>query len=405
MRNLFLPLFLVALLSSCSDNELELDNTEYFTNEHFIQFDDYALYAHYADFLPDETLLIGGTGHVSGSFASDPFVLEINEDGEEKGIHFYPLQPISRYRGMDMVSTHDEKYVIATTEWQSTSNSDFHVMKVGRDGEKDWEFSLGDQELYEEAIDVDRTGDSDFIVFGREDEQDWNTDETYLLSRLSQDGHVLWQRSITDLKARTLGTMVCSERNDHFYILNHYNGEGFISGPLSIKKFNGQGEVVDSLLLSELGSTLDYSEGMKELEDGNFLVHYSAYEKGVQGDFDLVVKWIDSDLNVLRGFRDNDVPNNLVKDVLLLPDDGLLALSQSAHLGDGKFDIILTEYDDVGRVLWRSVFGGPASDHALALKRKANGDIWIVGNTNQGQSSSNSYELILIRVDAQGVPL
>lgn len=57
-----------------------------------------------------------------------------------------------------------------------------------------------------------------------------------------------------------------------------------------------------------------------------------------------------------------------------------------------------------GLLLWDHVYGGPASDQGRKVVERNNGNLVVMGNTNEGNSSDAIFDLFVLETDPEGNP-
>ncbi|WP_367389449.1 hypothetical protein [Lewinella sp. LCG006] len=136
---------------------------------------------------------------------------------------------------------------------------------------------------------------------------------------------------------------------------------------------------------------------MKKVAADHFMAMFTANNN-------VVLMNIDSDGEIAwektYGGRESDVAQDLVQTL----DGQYVLLSNTSSFGNGGLDVMLTKIDTEGNAVWKKVYGSASSDQGGKLVELSNGDLVVMGNSNEGSSSNSHYDLFLLKTDSEGVP-
>ena len=86
-------------------------------------------------------------------------------------------------------------------------------------------------------------------------------------------------------------------------------------------------------------------------------------------------------------------------------DDQYVLVANTSSYGNGGFDVMLTKLDQDGAVIWDKSYGGADSDQAAKVLERANGNLVVIGNSNEGTGSDSQFNLFILETDSDGNPL
>lgn len=198
----------------------------------------------------------------------------------------------------------------------SRGNLDFWVIKLSKEGEMQWDKTLGGK-YYDELKSIEQTSDEGYILGGYSNSP-VSGDKTesnnglgdYWVVRLNPDGVVLWQRTLGGDKDDNLA--VLTQTKDHGFIL----GGSSNSGATDTKtKASRNGTDFWVVKLDEIGNvqwqeTYDYGKydaltSIVENPDGSYLIGgYAQSEKGTGATTQVLSKEISKQSKNEEGISD-----------------------------------------------------------------------------------------------------
>jgi len=245
-------------------------------------------------------------------------------------------------------------------------NSDVWVVKIGPNGDFEWQKTLGGY-LSEEAWDVQETSDGGFIVVG------WSN---------SKNGDVMGNHGTSDYWVIKLSQL----------------------GDLEWQKCLG-------------GSKVDVADAVKQTPDGGFIV--VGQSNSIDGD--VIADTVSNDFWIVKldvlgtiewqkklGSSVSDYPT----DIIVTSDGGYVFAGWVGDGGDvigyhgGYIDAWVVKLDQQGEVLWTKALGGSKEDYVISIQQTTDGGFILVGDSNSSDGdvlgNDGGEDLWLVKLTPQG---
>lgn len=85
-------------------------------------------------------------------------------------------------------------------------------------------------------------------------------------------------------------------------------------------------------------------------------------------------------------------------------DGNYVLLTNTSDFGNGGLDMLLSKLDDSGEMIWEKSYGSSSSDQGQSLAERDNGDLVVLGNSNEKSGSESNFEMFLLETDQEGNP-
>ncbi|MBN2333962.1 hypothetical protein JXL21_00280 [Candidatus Bathyarchaeota archaeon] len=283
----------------------------------------------------------GGYRYVTGIYSGpeyewDVFLNKYDSGGDLVWSQIHTGEEDEWNTGMELVKLGDG-FAIAGGSGSYT-NSDFYLLRMGLDGSKSWDTTVGGAE-YDEAEDMVAATGGGFVLTGLTESTGAGGIDVYLV-KITDGGSVLWER--------TYG-----------------------------------------------GANDDRGFGLAECSDGGFIVAGVANRYTPDQKIYLVKTFSDGTLDWETQIGDSGYETS-GGDIIALS-DGYLIVGYIAPSG-GDSDVYLVKTDLSGVVEWTETYGGPDDDCGNSITALSGGGYAIAGFTYTG-SDMDTYVII---VDSEG---
>ncbi|MBX7108528.1 MAG: putative metal-binding motif-containing protein [Chitinophagales bacterium] len=279
---------------------------------------------------------------------------------------------------------------------------DYWVVKVGSQGELQWQKTLGGS-LLDLGYSVQQTADGGYIAFGGVKSMDGNVtgktteDADYWLVRLDVNGNILWQRNIGGSKHEEGSSVEIT--SDHGFIISGFTDSNDKDATGNHGEDDAYIVKTDSLGNIEWarcygGSLEDAARAAIETTDGGFV--FAGYTNSEDGDVE--TKHDDQDIWVVK----LDTAGNIIWEKAFgggsleyaysieenIDHTGYLVAGHTGSDGGnitgnhGLYDIWAFEVDLDGKLIWQRAIGGTDNDYGRSITQSANGDYFVAGYTS-----------------------
>lgn len=404
--NLFLIL-LFFVLSSCKKdkNEIEINrDVESFSNTNFKRYNA-DLYAE--DFIlnTDGSLVVVGNGKDENSIIRQPFILTLDLQKEISWLAFLNVDQRSAYRRVNVIPTQDEEYmVLSYSDPENSSKFNIDLTKVNLLGNVDWNKRINEEDKSLKSSSIVQLPNEDYIILSEIEEDNSFLFNQMLLNRVSVNGDLIWSKIIEETATFASRQIILFPDNASFIALSEHNLGGLEQGEIRIHKFDFDGNIIWQKSVLAQGKLWPLSSNISKIEDENFMVMFSSDTPESIDNHDVFLIKMDQDGNSeweksYPGLE-TDVPKNLIP----TNDGKYVLLTNTSSFGNGEFDVMLTKLDIDGEILWDKVYGSISSDQARNIVERNNGNLVIIGNTNDSNNSNLNFDFFLLETDENGNP-
>lgn len=388
-------LTLCLIIISCSKTDLQR-GVESFSSSSFKTFES-RIYGNDLLVSADESLIVAGAAIEDGGISFRPCVLAIDPHEEISWMRFLPDNAAYVTNSMSIRLTASNHYLLLLNSRDKNTNDDYRIdlRKVDQFGNIIWTQKIPLDSINLSSTSVVELNTGDYIIFS-EDEQNISPPNKLHLTRISSDGEVIWAKTIEESQASTSSEMIYFPEEGSIIGMSQSNN-GLFNGAVDIYKFDLDGNLLWEKSLAESATLWPSASHLKKLATDRFMAMFTANNNVVlmNIDRDGEIAW-----EKTYGGRESDVAQDLVQTA----DGQYVLLSNTSSFGNGDLDAMLTKIDEEGNTIWKKVYGSAFSDQSIKIAELSNGDLVVIGNSNEGNSSNSHYDLFLLRTDSEGVP-
>lgn len=395
MKFLAYSLMLCLTIISCSKTDLQR-GVESFSSSSFKTFES-RIYGNDLLVSADESLIVAGAAIEDGGISFRPCVLAIDPQEEISWMRFLPDNAAYVTNSMSIRLTASNHYLLLLNSRDKNTNDDYRIdlRKVDLFGNIIWTQQIPLDSINLSSTSVVELNTGDYIIFS-EDEQNISPPNKLHLTRISSEGEVIWAKTIEESQASTSSEMIYFPEEGSIIGMSQSNN-GLFNGAVDIYKFDLDGNLLWEKSLAESATLWPSTSHLKKIADDRFMAMFTANNN-------VVLMNIDSDGEIAwektYGGRESDVAQDLVQTL----DGQYVLLSNTSSFGNGDLDAMLTKIDEEGNTIWEKVYGSASSDQGSKLMELSNGDLVVMGNTNEGNSSTSYFDLFLLTTDSEGMP-
>ena len=397
MKNCAFLLLLVTLFATCSEDEVQR-GIESYDSSTFIQFEQY-ISGNDLAIATDESLLIAGTGMPQGGTLGDPLLVKFNADKEIAWSTFLPDE--LKYTGnlTSVYATTDNQVLYLTNSENPDRDGEFGIdlSRMDASGAITW-----NRRIFEEGKNLISTSlvqlpGGDYIVLSEDEQtQEFEESNQMNLSRISATGQLVWSKLIEGSIVNLSRRLLYLPEEETIVTLNE-GVPSFLQNGIYVHKFDLEGEVIWEKAIEESTNVMAAASDMMLSSDGDLLVAYSS-------DFDVRLVKIDTDGEVIWEKTFAGSETELVVEVIETDDDHFILMINTSTYGNGGYDVMLTKIDRAGETVWDKTYGSEASDQSRRLMEKSNGDLVVIGNSNETTGSDARFTLFVLETDSDGNP-
>lgn len=389
----FLPF--LCFIMACSKTDVR-KGMESYSSMYFTQFDQ-PLYGVDLLVANDESIIIAGAEVQYGIVNAKPLVLKLDQEKEISWMSFLPEDAQYTFSTMNLSATSDDNYLLLLNSKKPDSEEErgLDLSRINKSGNIIWNKRLYEDDKNLRSSSLVQLSDGDYLIFN-EDEQNFNAPNELHLSRVSTSGELIWSKLIENTAVSTLGPLLDFPEQE-FLIGISERYLGFQGTEVRVYKFDLEGNILWQKAIAEAGDIGTNSTHITKVQGDDLMVSFSS-------GANVVLMRMNTDGNVLWEKTFEGGPSDFSVGGIQTNDNQYLLLRNTASYGNGGFDLMLTKVDQNGEIIWDKVYGGAKSDHADKVVEKANGDLVVIGNSNESTGSSSQYHLFILETDSEGNP-
>lgn len=324
--------------------------------------------------------------------------------------------------GMSIRQTADNGYIFAGSsdsvngEFASLThgNKDGWVVKLGPNGEKQWQVMLGGSQN-EELMSIRETPNKDgYIVTGYTTSDDIPNAGTYggntdiYVAKLDLTGKIVWQKVIGGDKYDFASSIIPA--SDGGYIVAGYTESGNL--PLSnsnhgyndifVMKLDESGNVASSKLLGgRQGEVTAFDNVIQQTPEGYIVIGQTLSSRNgdisgdTHGSGDVWVVRLDKNLNIISenllggsGYDDGTAIQRTNDGSYIIVGRTMSSNSGDVGQNNGDVDIWVAKLDPEGKLLWQDALGGSKYEQCTAILPTADDGFILAAFTMSGNSGN-----------------
>lgn len=395
MKNYAFVLITVWFTVSCTKVDFRR-NVESFSSASFHQID---LRASGSDLLlaDDGSLVIAGIGDNGTSILLKPCILEVDLQHENTWASFLPASLNYVVGEMSLYATLEKDYLLLLNSDDSSQEdgNSIDLTKMNQNGNITWDKRIQDGSKEFISSSLVQLPEGGFIVFS-EDQQSLGGENQLNLSKISADGELIWSRLVPESRVSLSRQLLYFPENEYFIGLSEQNVT-FQQGKVQLYKFDTEGNVIWERTIVEFSDIWGGSSYLAKVDVDQLLITYTE-------NTDLKLLKLDAEGNEIWEKTFSGNKSDVSVGVIQTQDGQYVLLSNTTSFGNGEFDVMLTKIDQDGELVWEKVYGGSSSDQSVKVAERDNGDLVVIGNSNEHSGSSSQYELFIFETDSEGNP-
>jgi hypothetical protein len=210
----------------------------------------------------DRGYIAGGRSESFSEGGRDVYVIKVDNDGDKEWEKIFGGE--KEDEANCVIQTMDGGYLVAGMTFSSgAGGGDVYLLKLNKNGELEWEKTYGGK-AKDFANHVEQTDDGGFIVAGFGGEKQ----DIYVL-KLDEHGNVVWEKMLGGNNF-DVGNCIISTADKGYVIAGITQPEAGGKVDVYIVKLNNKGDVRWEREIG--GKTHSGSQGVKQLEDGGYIV-------------------------------------------------------------------------------------------------------------------------------------
>lgn len=394
MKFFALTLVVVFSILSCEKTDVRRD-VETYSSIFFTKFEE-GIDGRNILFAADESLILTGNVREEGNINRTPVILKINQEMNISWLTLLPSEPRYTFSEISLNNSSDDEYLFLLNSRTNTQEeNDIDISKVDQFGDIVWNRKLSDDGKNLISSSMVKLSTGEYIVFS-EDQQNIGTSNQLHLSKISASGNLIWSKLIDDSKVSISRGLFYFPADQTMIGLSEDISNVF-NGNINIHKFDIEGNVIWQKALTESSTIWPGTACMTVIEDSHLMAMFTRNNRVILMKLNLegTIEWE-------KTYDGNK--SDIANDILQTMDGHYLMLSSTSSFGGEDLDVMLTKVDQNGEIVWDKLYGGDSSDQGKKVLERSNGDIVILGNSNEGTNPSSQFELFLLTTDSEGNP-
>ncbi len=290
--------------------------------------------------------------------------------------------------------TRDGGYIVlgVTTSF-GVGESDFYVLKLDENGNKQWQKTYGgSKEDY--PVSIQQTRDEGWIIAGMTKSFGAGGWDAYIV-KLTGNGNKLWEKVFGGKNDDAVVSV--RQTVDGGYILaGRTNSFGAGNQDFYVLRLDKDGNKVWERTYG--GSDSDIAYDVLQVQDGAYIVVGATKSFGV-GGMDAYILKIDENGNKLWEKTLGGSDDDLLSKVLQTDEGGYIIIGYTRSSSIGGSDVYIVKLDEHGKSVWEKVYGGARDDQAWSVQQTKDGGYIVAGWTRSFGPSMDAY---ILKLDSNG---
>ncbi len=282
--------------------------------------------------------------------------------------------------------------VLGRTRSYGAGGHDVIIFNVRNNGQINWVTTIG-TEKRDVARHFIRTEDGGYLI-GAWKGTGGTVDDWHVI-KMNSEGDVLWDRFVGGEYDDELQDLIYKKGN--YYLvgstINYGNGYAHIY----LSKMNTEGSFQWFTIFS--GGLHEHCKIIRETTDDNLILGVFSKSFGnnsfsfmlIKTNLQGVIEW--SKAYLTSG-------DDIYRDMIVTEDGGFLSVGFTNSFGAGGYDFYLLKTDNNGNILWAKTYGGSNDDMATNIKKLADGNYIVCGETKS--FGEGNGDVLIIKVTPNG---
>lgn len=337
----------------------------------------------------DDGFVVAGSSNNTGN--KQIYLLKIDSAGNQLWDTYFGgknFEDATSVRG-----TEDGGYIICgiTKSFKETYDGDVYLIKTDSLGKEQWSKLYGAEKM-EIGNAVIQTTDGGYLVAGNRIQPD-KTQDMYLL-KIDRKGNELWNKtfsSVTTYDAES-NAVVVTPKGSIVIGGSMQNAKGYNNSLIQLGAENDTTWQTNSG-----GQESNHLHSLITHSDSGF-VFCGTIGGGTGNAFIMKTNKYGNKIWA----KTLGIPENYERfnSVIETKDHHLLAVGSTTGKGNGKYDVYLVKFNEVGKVLWEKYLGTPADDYGNAVIEARNGDFVITGTSFSDPAMQE--QILIYRTNVNG---
>ena len=285
-------------------------------------------------------------------------------------------------------------YVFGFSNAGSNGAFDYALNKLDRYGNLKWTKYYGDS-LDDNGLYMNTTADGNFIAVG--ESYSSISDLDIQVYKIDTSGAVLWSKRYGTSSVNESAKFI-TETSDGGYVLCGYRTDASGFNDSYVIKTNSVGDTLWTKMVG--GVDNDYSDAVREMPDGNYLVTADTKSFGA-GGYDVELFTLNAATgNVIWDYPYGDSLNSGCQGVAISQDKHILSWGETETYQFSPFDFLIQKMDTAGNLTWKKSFGGIKTDAAFSLSELPDKSMMFTGYSNS--YNSGPIDLVVFKTDSSG---
>ncbi|MEO1413317.1 MAG: hypothetical protein AAFW73_25780 [Bacteroidota bacterium] len=392
-----LLLLLLTQLACVKDDPIVIKEVEKFSEAHFTIFDSSPLRAEAAELRPDGSLFIVGVGSANKDLTRNPFFLHLNSSHEPTSLKLIDYGDRFVYPVMDLIPSQDGHFIYLNQSiFEPDLEANIDLRKVTESGEILWEKRLAESSFRQQWPSLIELPNNDFLVIMNNWERSYLS-KNFLIKCFTTDGEELWSKEVEDDVVLITRKSFYLPVDESILILAEVLDVDTEQWSSQLFKLDLEGNLIDTKDVMDCNTIGFGSIDVKLLDDETILLYYRTAE-GV------IISQFTSDLMEKSTIVFDESIVSSPADVVKVSDGSLVVLTTGYDSNEDIDNHVFLTKINCGEVLWKKRYGSPRSDAGVALVERPNGNLVLIGRTQQDVEVGGTFNLFLVETDAEGNP-
>lgn len=344
----------------------------------------------------EDALVVAGTSYETANGMRTPCMLLIDSLDEIAWMRFLPSEYTYATTEMSISRTPANRYqLLLNSKLPAETAYSIHVSEIDPTGVVMENQRWSDATKNFISSSSTQLPDGDFLVLS-EDQQNSFESNPLVVSKISTNEELLWSKTIAGSEVSISRQLAYFPEDESVIVLGEYGAVW--NSKIQLYKLDWEGNVVWEQSLLSSGTFWPGASYVVRVAIDHVMVTFSKSSNIV------TVMQVDLDGNVQWEMNYEGSKSEVSRGIIQTQDGNYVMLTNTGSYGNGEFDVLLTKITPNGVIIWQKLYGGSASDQATKLIERRNGDLVVVGNTNEGTSSSSRYKLFVLKTDSEGNP-
>ena len=351
----------------------------------------------------DQSTLVGGTIFDSGR---QPIIAKFDQQNDLIWTTSFDRVRDNVFTSVSLLYNKNNRYTAAFLfEITSLSAEKIRIEEVNESGNNIRNQTISASDIRLNNLSISQVPGGDYITLSRIFLPDSFTSDELFMSRSTEDGELLWTNNIAEDRISTSGNMTFQALDNSLLFTSESSLTGSEDNGIVLHKYDLDGNQIWAKKVPISGNIWPLSSILYLNSANEILLLYSSEIEGSDRITVVNIKSLDQEGNVLWEKQYPGNSSDIIKDIIELEDQNYALLSSSSSFGNGGLDVMLSQIDDVGEILWDKTYGSSASDQANKFVQKDNGNFLVLGSTNELSSSGSGFSMFFLATDSEGNPL